>query len=108
MADVAKAQARKRDMGPAHDVRFLYEPNAQGVMTWTGICTACKTPFSADTGADLEALAAEHEAINTAIAQDGVTTPGCDCDHVGYGKAWHKRSCKWLATQVTDVKPGKA
>ena len=100
--------ARKRVMGPAHDVQFLYEPNAQGIYTWSGICRACKTPFTADTGDALEVLASEHEAhLLAAIAQEGLPTPGCDCDHVGFGKAWHKRTCKWLAAQPADAKPDK-
>lgn len=97
---------RKRAMGPVHTVTFLYEANTEGVFTWYGLCQACKQVFSAETGHALEILADEHEAyILAAIAQEGIPTPGCDCDHVGFGKAWHKRSCKWLVAQPADVKP---
>lgn len=103
-----KPQARKRVMGPAHEVRFLYEPTPSGDYFWSGLCTSCRETFTAPTGADMEVLADEHEAyVLAAIAQQDIPTPGCDCDHTGFGKAWHKRTCKWAAAQPADVKPGE-
>lgn len=102
------AQARKRTMGPAHTVAFLYEAAPSGDYYWSGICQACRATFTAETGADLEVQADEHEArLLASSAQEGIPTPGCDCDHVGFGKAWHKRTCKWAAAQPADVKPAK-
>lgn len=30
-------------------------------------------------------------------AQEGVTTPGCDCGHHGMGMRWHRQECSWMA-----------
>ena len=103
-----KTQARKRTMGQPHTVAFLYEANRDGVFSWSGICQACKATFTAETGMDLEVLADEHEAyLMAAVAQEGIPTPGCDCDHVGFGKAWHKRSCVWAKAQPAAAGRGK-